>query len=1161
MISCGDKPGEKETLNRETSRVGIVDLGLASVSNISEKGNFPYFFKKYQMTATLIDQNTNRALPLTDVDILLENEKITVKSDITGRIYWNEYISYKLTTEKKRILIEREIIDHRSQNTFGKAIFSLYPYAEHLNENISEFIIGRNDNNLDVVKKMDAIKLSSNKVSIESKNGFIKFDYLGPSVAGSQFNIKFQSEIIAALNKQNGEEIDYKIKNGLFNVLIELESERDGVFYQKELINTELINGQISFSFKDYIKYSQKFSQISVNLHLFASENWPDLEDFFGKIKLGKLSKLDGEHSLTFSEKFNSRYTQFKFQKNKNLKNVTMKYRSLKFSPLRATYIMRGAGETAIDLPIVYDSTTCVRDYYDDEELSGEEFLVTKTDGSIISVIANDEGCLSWSEKITVRYYKPERLFERANKVVHINSGISENVISLINPWTILTLGINTEAKDDDLKKEIKARGEIGSKLFLGEFYFETLSVTYEIDKYMTLSVRKNVELDLDFFALRYSSITEGYKAKESLRDGIYLLKIGVLKNYIDTRNTFFEVKQKKYSTTIQKSLTRKPLEYIYIVEKLVKVKNGRVQTQVEFAINDLRLMTVRSNMLIQLEIVDPKFLELSQDYDETYLDDERILSLMNKYFPKEKESLNLFIHPDSGLPARTFVGPMVLLKMEDTAGVLPTDSLVECRTNDCNFAERNNENVTKRSYTYDKKYYGTLNHLRQISVDDLIEQKKILDLKYTNTKTIESLLYNYLKTFGLLYVTDDDEPLYSLPTFKEEFNCPSNNVDDCLVENNSIRVTEDELLSKFEATSWRIKHVPESLADLFNESHINDYTYTLCENLIEKMKLNPKVDGVSEFKIKVMKNELYHDLQKLCVKIKPFSFTKIVRNQGIKSFDFLGGKTINFDLGSSISLDYSESYSTAATMNVEGKLLSLFGKAGKAISDVMGISYSISGSSGTSFSYGDSSGLTSNTYLAMQRATYDIKFKEPTLCLEIKMREEFGVEFLERLKRDKYLNVDLDSIFYGYLVCSKKQSYRVEDREFRERFYYFAQHFTEGHMLDDGSILNHAWLLALRGERDYVKFIKLLEIKPTTESRDMGMFTQFFQKVTENYLDDSKKLSYATKKNDIAELPLDQISQAYDNVLPSFPGIYVVRPEKREYPYDQSEKSVNYTD
>ena len=116
--------------------------------------------------------------------------------------------------------------------------------------------------------------------------------------------------------------------------------------------------------------------------------------------------------------------------------------------------------------------------------------------------------------------------------------------------------------------------------------------------------------------------------------------------------------------------------------------------------------------------------------------------------------------------------------------------------------------------------------------------------------------------------------------------------------------------------------------------------------------------------------------------------------------------------------------------------------------------------------------------------------------------------------------------------------------------------------MLDSGDLLNHPWLLSLRGERDYANFVNLLKnpfngnLEYEKADEDLFGFNKYKysgDKAMSWYYDRSDLMdsSERAKNTDLAALPLDHLIYAYNQVVPSYPGIYTVTPKRLDFPRD----------
>ncbi|MCB0392095.1 MAG: hypothetical protein KDD58_12440 [Bdellovibrionales bacterium] len=1154
ILSCGKSP-EDTTENQHSFKV--IDLNLESTTDDSSSYSFPDFVKKYKLSATIIDSSTLAPVPNVEFKILLGDEgALIVTSDPSGRIYWNEVVKFNLLNQKNRILVERTIAFLKDSTHFEKVKYSFYPYASYLEEDVSEFNYITEKNEEFFISKKQAQQWENKKVKINIRDTNLKIAYLGLNSTGGQYRIHLDTKIISPIKKKNNEDFDYVIKEGSFAVQFVVfetqeNSKEKNILVNKVIESVIVKDNLLNINFEESLNWANQTANLQMALRIIPKSMSSHLYEFQGRYSLGLFKDITGDHTLVFEPSKNSYYSDFKLDLDTlNTKSIS-DTKNIYFSKLNLEYDMIENIDNPTRRSIIYRSVTCVSDVHSGQNFAFEKFLIQKTTGEVIPKEADGNGCLFWNERIEYKYYKPEKFFKRTNKITHLGTNISKYLVSYINPWTILTIGRDEIEMDKKTLSSISQREEVHPRLFLEDYYYETIGVTYHIDEYMTLFVRKNIQLNLQFKVNRYSSLTEGINSKEAIRDGVYLLKIAFEKSYIDTRKSHVDIDQGKDSVEVKRSVTRKPIEYIYVVNKLVRVWNGYIITPIELSIHDLRLMTVRSNLLIQLQTIEQNYLRLSKNFDVEELKTDRVLEQIKEHFPDKEPSLDLLVDNDSGLPSRTFVGPLVFLEIQGGADVRPTDAMNICETDDCNFIERNNPELQKRIFPHEKKYYSNMNYLAGTTVDKLTETKKVLDLKYRNQKVIESLFYNYLDLFNLSLVSNEPENLQTIDIKKVALKCDHPHIEFCLKSNSNRRLNEVDFIRN--VISTKKEDIEIKLSDFYFPEKIKelDLSNRMCKlmvnniqlNLNEKKRYNPRAAGL-------MLSKVRNEVKKLC-EDSPYSFNKILRTQGINKFHFLGGKTVNFDLGSANSINFEEAFENEneISLNPVGLLGLYKATLGNLVSGL--VDYNFIGRTSQEYAYSESSELTSTTYLSMQRASFDINFKEPLLCVEVRPKLKFAENLFNILQSEKYVSYNIKPMTEGFVVCDIHQSKAISDMFFREKYYYFAQHFTEGHMLDDGSILNHPWLMGLRGERDYKRFVSLLGIKPSTQERETNFLSKFFKDVTSPIIQDEKKLAESFTENNLSELPLDQISGAYDNVLPSFPGVYVITPHKKEYPYD----------
>jgi hypothetical protein len=319
-------------------------------------------------------------------------------------------------------------------------------------------------------------------------------------------------------------------------------------------------------------------------------------------------------------------------------------------------------GETATNRTINYNVRVCVtHPLRGNRKAEGETFLVSTDNRTEFEMVTDDKGCMGWLDEVNHYYYKPERYILNNIKIRHA-SGFNKSLKIALNPWDLFATFGKDLQKDPQVLKSIVDYEEwekkypnipqkIESRLILADFQYTAIKFDYDIKEDLSLNVKKSVLLQLGPEVQRYSSMTQGRKAVEWLRDGIWLLKVAIHKDYLDPAQKGAVVENTesgpRYSVSGNEKISER--HYISYQKKLVRVINGRIITPVTFEMEDLRLMRIRSNMLIQLEPIDETQLLLANWMKEVldqraYLDDRQ-----RQDFEKFKEAIAGFISTHFG--------------------------------------------------------------------------------------------------------------------------------------------------------------------------------------------------------------------------------------------------------------------------------------------------------------------------------------------------------------------------------------------------------------------------------------------------------------------------------------------------------------------------------
>ena len=158
----------------------------------------------------------------------------------------------------------------------------------------------------------------------------------------------------------------------------------------------------------------------------------------------------------------------------------------------------------------------------------------------------------------------------------------SEKYVYYMNPWDEKwTFGWDARDMLENYPKQIQEQMKTApdSKLFIGDFKYETLGFRYAVDKFLNLKVKKMILLRLKPYVLKYNSIVLGRGATEELRDGIYLIKVALQKDYLDpsakgiliydkklSRDELRNRNQQILSNCFEKEITLEPGDHDYHV-------------------------------------------------------------------------------------------------------------------------------------------------------------------------------------------------------------------------------------------------------------------------------------------------------------------------------------------------------------------------------------------------------------------------------------------------------------------------------------------------------------------------------------------------------------------------------------------------------------------
>lgn len=570
---------------------------------------------------------------------------------------------------------------------------------------------------------------------------------------------------------------------------------------------------------------------------------------------------------------------------------------------------------------------------------------------------------------------------------------------------------------------------------------------------------------------------------------------------------------------------------------------------------------------------------------------------------------LEALIEKDSGLATRTFIGPLVFLNNSFGAGLRPTDDLTEtvCHVIDCNTLAKNVDVPQSDIDPELAKYYGSYKQFANLSVTDLIERMHEIKRKDKKEIGFQSIFGNYLSTYRLDYVSMKDRKLKIVKDFDADKGvgyCNSDDVNDCTVETRKgttpfrtfkkwLNFPGKEYLNYISATSDSFRIPSDYKSPKSKARWVRKYGVKTSEisEFIKSGKLTKKMTqrmcfawsnymmGARVNMERKLKDStgtwamltgnylprdqflIYNECRKRAIKnqMNVFSIARHHRVEELGDYHFKGGKSMNFSVNASFGLSFGESLSRSFSIDPLGWLKSL----GSKVIDTFSGVFKVGTSASTSNGYSEGSSVGTGTFLAMQEVKIDMNIKKSEKCVSIRMKTDFlsDINFMKSYFKGLDNKTRADIATRGIMLCSGDLE---ESKEMvTEKYYYFTQHFTQGDMLDSGDMLNHPWLLSLRGERDYASFVNLLKnpfdgkLKYEKAEDDLFGFNKYKYAgdgMTKWYYDkpDLMQSSERAKNTDLGALPLDHLVYAYNQVMPSYPGIYTVAPKRLDFPSDK---------
>jgi hypothetical protein len=687
--SCIRGPHQTEETSGATD-FKVLEMSGHSISSTTNEDWKIATQKNYEYKACIISRATNSPLPAGQVFNIIDpkNIQVEVKTDNLGCIIWQELIPFNFTAdsvyiEKTRVLEGRGTY-HGSLNLH----FAVNPWLDFRGETGDEVVdLNRGNSNIPPHLLMKEAASPGVLAGLFSRESGRSLRVESPALTIIPKGYKNQSrliKVIVRLNSfieplnMNNEPIKTYIERGNFKVYAQLVGNFLGDKNESLILTPEMSpqtveiksGGLLSFEAEVPLKRQVTSGQVQLALKIVPLNPPFDLNPYQGLHNIGEFNailqsgtptQIEGDISQnTFS------YSSF-LETTSNfidLKNSKWAHDlpPVEYSNLEPRFVQVKPGETSTDRTIKYRVSTQVTDGITGAPIIKQPFVVTHPNGKVENIDSDATGFMYWEDELDHKYYVREhRILEKVN-IKHVASQKSEVYTIALNPWDEgWTFGGDLRSKI--LSGDYKFANQKPNQLMIDAFRYQTIRFRYVIDEFLTLNVQKAVVMALDPLVQR-DTLYRG-RIFEPLRDGVYLAKIALVKYYIDPfkegRHLIRDDKGQYAIRKVEEGGTAEQGEYTTVIKKLLRVQAGRITTPLEFSMRDIRMMSIRSNIMVELEtidehrlmaanIIDKKISELEKEYEALHSGDlneiqkQAYLKSLEIKMEEEKAQLENFI-------------------------------------------------------------------------------------------------------------------------------------------------------------------------------------------------------------------------------------------------------------------------------------------------------------------------------------------------------------------------------------------------------------------------------------------------------------------------------------------------------------------------------------
>lgn len=995
--------------------------------------------RRYNFSVCLRD--TGRSKAIQNQEFQIRETGDSVKTDLNGCLNWSERVAFNYLAQSQYIQLTRHLVAEGLHRGVREIDFAINPWSH--GENLPQVLDLGKTSLPKVVTETTQVKYALLGVAgsespsrqrplwVEDGRSFITEQNFTPKGVNLMFEARMNPSV--KLSNMNGEVVYQALTSGLFKARVSLihiytqdQKETHRLLVQSPWLDSRMEGGYLSVRTPLSLSAIPTRGQLAVGLELTPINGPTGLLPFEGLYLVGEYDQLKsisflkisslavGETPFKLSSYINASMDEVSQGNDDNYQRP-----KIEVAPLEFKYIRVGK-ETTSTRQIFFNVKACLRNGIEQKATRSQTFKVTRfrqseSEPAQVSEIKTDNSaCVNWDESLTFKYFDCQRYLKGFIQIENADLGLKQRLEVAVNPWE--TWGV--------LARDL--RYSDGSNPITYDCKEENrLKTQLLLDSYSYNTLSYNYDID----SVLNLSVRKKVQMKLEPKLLIYNSLSGGRSDSDKLRDGVYLFK----AVVVQNKDYDTDNTYVTHTQKIVNVMNGQINTDMEFSVSDLKALGNRNNIIIAVYPVDEQKLAQAGP---------------------NPSNLDALIDSGSGLEIQPFIGPVVLNSDEQSSKPL---RLLDASTMADYFttgqikashvpAELINS-VIAQGLTQKEQ---ALAAYKARADKNVIARENHLDLVNLNDSASTLALR---RSFGI----DPDRFLWmgGMSPTPETYN---------------------RLLAKASASQG------QELTDLLTQG-------TLNESLAKKMCLYWFNDFMT--KKKALAPYAHQALTLEClrqVQADPKNFFILEKRLLVKElggFQYLRGTNNSLSVGTSFSLSNSHSES-------QSRSLSLSLSAGLSYKFLEIFSLGLSGSYGLSWTTSDSQSnsnsvsVNESTSLTVQQGLFQVNLNKYEQCVSLRLNPLLFIkdtssawynrrrDFISSLNKDLSDEDKALAVTQGIMICAGQD--QQGPLQAAENYYLINQDVSGSQMQDMGDARNRNFFIALRGSRDYARFLSAIK-------------------------------------------------------------------------------------